>query len=475
MKIRNACATAAAVVLTAGVCAPIACGDSDTNASGGSASTGSTHEGGGGTTATSTIENGGSTSTTTTENGGSSQGGSSAGGGGSGGAPEAAPKNVLYIEKNDPADNANAVLAFKRAVDGSLTPLATPSFPTGGAGIANPTQGLGPDDSDLEIVASPDHKRIFVVNGGSNSIAVFDAHADGTLTKVAGSPFATGGVHPVSIGLAGSVLYVVHQGDQATAPDYRAMSISATGALAPIASSTVAAGMTPSIALVTADHKLVFGDDFMAPLMAAPAGPLRSFTVGNTGLLTNAPNTPMNIPTIEAGQPLALGMALHPTEKILYVNFVQRGQVGVYTYDATGALTYVTETAVMGPAPCWARVSPDGKWLYTTDTANDSISALDVTSPLAPVFLQNVALADQGPLFTTATGMAPTSQAFQEELSPDGNFIYVVSQRSNPDVTVTVGNVIHVLAVAANGMLTEKSDVALDVSTATRPEGLVVF
>ena len=50
---------------------------------------------------------------------------------------------------------------------------------TGGTGVANPQGLLGPDDSDKEVIASPDGRLLFAVNQGSNSIAVFRVIATG--------------------------------------------------------------------------------------------------------------------------------------------------------------------------------------------------------------------------------------------------------------------------------------------------------
>ncbi|MEJ7729580.1 MAG: hypothetical protein WKG00_10215, partial [Polyangiaceae bacterium] len=137
--------------------------------------------------------------------GGGAQGGAGAEGGGGG----ATVASHVYVESNDPA--GNAILAFERGADGSLTGNSE-SYEAGGLGIPNPTQALGPDDSDQDLVFGPDKKRIFAVNSGSDTIAVFDVHDDGSLTPVAGSPFASGGKGPVSIGAAGDKNYVVNRG-----------------------------------------------------------------------------------------------------------------------------------------------------------------------------------------------------------------------------------------------------------------------
>src|SRR6476646_1279689 len=104
--------------------------------------------------------------------------------------------SIVYIESNNPAPNQNAVLAFRRnPATGALKELSGGPFLNG--------QGLlGPDDSDREVIASPDGRFLFAVNQGSNSIAVFRIHENGSLDLVDGHAFSSGGVQPVSLALS---------------------------------------------------------------------------------------------------------------------------------------------------------------------------------------------------------------------------------------------------------------------------------
>jgi len=64
---------------------------------------------------------------------------------------------TVYTETNNPTSGQNAVLAFRRnPFDGSLHQIG--SFATGGTGQGNPTEMLGPDDSDQEVVATADKR-----------------------------------------------------------------------------------------------------------------------------------------------------------------------------------------------------------------------------------------------------------------------------------------------------------------------------
>jgi len=117
---------------------------------------------------------------------------------------------TAYIESNNPNPGQNAVIELKlNAHTGKLTQVG--SFLTGGTGQANPTQKLGPNDSDKQLIASADGKFLFAVNQGSDSIAVFRILDDGGLSKV--GTFASHGVQPVSLALAGHRLIVTNRGD----------------------------------------------------------------------------------------------------------------------------------------------------------------------------------------------------------------------------------------------------------------------
>ncbi len=102
-------------------------------------------------------------------------------------------RNVVYLTSNNPEPGKNSVLAYRRnPTTGGLTLLG--NFPTKGTGFYNNDERLGPDDSDQEIVASEDRRFLFAVNSGSDTVAVFEINADGSLTHVKGSPFPSGGV-----------------------------------------------------------------------------------------------------------------------------------------------------------------------------------------------------------------------------------------------------------------------------------------
>src|SRR6516162_7369964 len=147
---------------------------------------------------------------------------------------------TVFTESNDPEPGHNAVLAFSRGADGTLTRIGT--FRTHGTGQLNLPKVVGPDDSSQEVVATADGRFLFAVNQGSNTVAAFRILRDGRLDFI--GTFDSGGVQPDSIGIAGDRLYVSNRGDATAtnpdgtvAPNITGFTIRSDGRLAPIPNS----------------------------------------------------------------------------------------------------------------------------------------------------------------------------------------------------------------------------------------------
>jgi len=372
-------------------------------------------------------------------------------------------KNIVYVESNDPA--GNAIFAFARNADGSLTPLPGSPFPTGGLGLT-PTFALGPFDSDQEVIVNPSRTMLFAVNGGSDTIAVFRINDDGSLTPVNGSPFPSGGSSPVSVGLANDILCVVNQDEDPGhpgqfLPNYTSFTISANGALTPVNNSTfyVDAGSSPSQALISPDDELMFGADFLGGL-------LRTFKISGNGRLKPRDAQPLP-PAVFAGTgapPLPLGLAVHPNHKLLYVGLVTISQVAVYGYKDSGALEFIRTVPDSGHGVCWLTINNSATRLYASNTGDPSVSVYDISKdPTQPVEIQRV-------------NMTSTGGGFQFRLDSTGSFLHVVTQQSAPTSLVTA-NALHVFKVAPNGTLTEvpSSPTLLPVPNLVRPQGVAAL
>jgi 6-phosphogluconolactonase (cycloisomerase 2 family) len=403
---------------------------------------------------------------------------------------------TVFTESNNPAPGQNAVLAFSRGADGTLTQIGT--FLTHGTGQLNLPKVVGPDDSSQEVVATPDGRFLFAVNQGSNTVAAFRILGDGRLHFI--GTVDSGGVQPDSLGIVGDNLYVSNRGDAANAgpggvpaanpgtvaPNITAFTIDPNGSLDPVANSTVTLpqGTVPSQNLISRDGRFLFSDIFGVNGGTAPqSNTLAPFQIQSDGTLTLAPggNVAAQAPGATTPPPALLGADVNPHLNIVYAGLTGLSEVAVFTYDDTGRLSFVGASAPNadgGSGPCWVAVSPDGKFLYTGDTGSDSVGVYSLANPQHPVQLQELFLG--GPL--TPPGSPPgtprQTTAFQVAVDPSGRFVYAISQNTSPNGTFQEGNQLHILSVARDGTLSEPNGPTIlppgAVPGTAHPQGIAV-
>jgi 6-phosphogluconolactonase (cycloisomerase 2 family) len=386
-------------------------------------------------------------------------------------------RNIVYTETNVATNNGNAILAFQENANGKLTPLPHSPFPTGGFGIADPTftkflgLALLLADNDQNVIVNPEHTRLFAVNSGSNSIAVFNIKKNGNLSPVPGSPFPSGGVDPESLTLANNFLYVGHenlssktpsQDAEDSLPNYTGFTVTSEGQLIPIPDSTVTVpnNSGPAQVLVSPNKKVLFGLEFVG-------GNIRSFKILSDGRLEQSPNSPQQPPQSEYPSSdvprLPLGLQVHPKEPILYAGFPTISKVGVYRYDqATGELTFIRAVPNSGQTVCWLITDRSGKYLYTANSLDNSVSVYNIADdPTTPREIQHLVLKGQGAVTEIA-------------LNSNESFLEVIGRRNSADILE--GDGVHVLKVNQNdGTLTEvdSSPTAIESVNGSVPKGLV--
>ncbi len=424
----------------------------------------------------------------------------------------------LYIESNDHADGKNSIIAYERAEDGRLSLHSKGPFLTDGTGIDNNTNGkLGPNDNDTPIIASADGKRLFAVNGHSNTIAVFDIEPDGALTPVAGSPFPSKGVGPASLSISGDILLVANRNEDpgqiealrgAALSNYTSFRVEDDGRLTYL--STIESGdghKATQILFAAASPGLAFGNDFqvdadfdgdgtVSKLFSTEAsvrGGLRSFTLSDEGVLkqvnrTDLPETVDPAPDVPT---IPLGIWDHPDKKLVYVGLVTRNQLGVFRYNDNGELSFVGAVENSGQDICWLRVNKAGTRLYAvnnlpregTDDTTSTITVFDISGDRAekPVEISRTAIPlPLGTFVNNRVSEQPNSTAFQLTIDEAEEFLYVINQRINQtDENVSAdGNVLHAFHIEDDGSLSAVASYHLledGVSHRARPQGVVAI
>lgn len=119
-----------------------------------------------------------------------------------------ASRVVGHVYVNDNSAPVNSVAGFDRHADGSLTAIPASPFAVGGSGTGHA------DASQGSLQLSADGRYLLAVDAGSDQISVLRIQHDGSLRAVPGSPIASNGVDPVSIGVHRDLVYVANAGQR---------------------------------------------------------------------------------------------------------------------------------------------------------------------------------------------------------------------------------------------------------------------
>jgi 6-phosphogluconolactonase len=353
------------------------------------------------------------------------------------------PSDVVgHVYLNDNTAGTNTIAAFDRHADGTLTPLPGSPFAAGGSGAG---KGLASQGA-LQITGNG--RYLLAVDAGSNQISVLRIRHDGSLTPVRGGAVASGGADPVSIAAHGNLVYVANAG--AGGSDYTGFTLGDQGRLSPLADSTVTLpdGSGPGDVLFNNDGTRLVGTEIGTSV-------IDSFIVGSDGLLHAAPGSPFKAQGLGP-----FGSEFRPTNpNQLFVSNAHDG-AGLGTvsgfYDsANGTLSSIGSSpfADLQTAPCWVEISPDGQFLFTVNTGSGEIS--------------RYAIAPGGAL--TLLGSTPVSAsggvgAVDARLSPDGQTLYVNESRIGKVGEFAVND----------GNLTELAGSPVSLPAGATPAGIAV-
>jgi len=402
--------------------------------------------------------------------------------------------HFVYTQTND---SPNAIVGFRRDQLGNLSPVPGSPFATGGTGVFDPAGILGPFDADQQLAIDRDRFLLFAVNAGSNTIAAFHIVPEsGSLVPVHGSPFPSGGINPISVGVRGDQLVIINQNqNQANpasvngqTPNIVTRHITLEGRLVELLDDTtlpLPQGSSPSQALTTNTGPFVFDPEFAPPAQAPanppfPVGTLASYRLSPTGKLTPTSGSPPAFDSTAAPGVLTaapLGAWASPVARELYVGVTGQSALATFTWDHEGNPSFQSLVPLTGKAVCWVRVNHKGSRVYTSNTGSHTIDTLDiVTDPARPIDLSQSA----------AIGGPQGTATLELEVDPTDAFVYVVSQSdavggsatTPPTTRATVPNKLHVLKVSRDGnSLTEVSTGTPipTINPAAKIHGVAVF
>lgn len=318
---------------------------------------------------------------------------------------------VGHVYVDDNTAGTNTIAGFDRHADGSLSPLPGSSFSAGGAGTGTILGSQGP----LQITS--DGRYVLAVDAGSNQISVLRIGRDGALHLVEDSLIGSGGIEPISIAVHDRLVYVANSGNGTTGANYTGFTFNPSGHLTPLAGSTfpLPADSGPGQVLFNRDGTRLAGTRVNTSL-------IDSFIVGDDGHLTAAAGSPY---AAQATGPF--GSAFRPTDPTqLFVSNAHagagNGSVSAFSDDRNGVLTSIGASPYpdFQTAPCWVGITPDGQDLFAVNTGSGSISRYAIAANGTLTLLGSTP-------FHNATGLRP----FELQVDATGSYAYVVDGGGN--------------------------------------------
>jgi DNA-binding beta-propeller fold protein YncE len=330
-------------------------------------------------------------------------------------------RHVVFVQTDNTA--GNSIVAYHRAPDGTLQQAGT--YPTGGLGGVLAGSVVDHLASQGSLTYDPAYGLLIAVNAGSDTISVFGAHGDRLwLRQVIGS----GGTFPVSVAVAGNLVYVLNALGGGSVQGYRIFA----GQLSPLAGSNRSLGLNPSASpqFTNTPGQVAFSPDGSQLIVTTKAN---GDDIDVFGVLGNGQLTPAPVVNSEPGTvPFAVTF---DSAGHLVVAEAGTNALATFALSPGGAVTLLSAVGTGEMATCWV-TSADGL-LFASNAGSGSVSGYSV-NPAGLLTLLGKTGTDAGPVDSAA--------------SPDGNYLYVQTGGSG---------IVDEFAVGAGGTLSELGSVTV--------------
>lgn len=314
--------------------------------------------------------------------------------------PAAASADRSVYVSNSGSSGDGSLAAFN-ADGGVLTTLAGSPLAAG--------------DNVNGVAVSPDARNVYVANTGDDTIGVYKAKADGTLTAQGETP--VGANQPTGLGFTpdGKFLLATNRDSSDAAPCVSVLAVDPDdGSLTLVPSSPVSIGISdPRAVVVSPDGRFVYVTG-----RRGPSGPpasnadtaIASLTISPDGSLHTIAGSPLYLPGVVNG----FGASTTPDGAHLYVAQSSGDKIYAFNLNATtGAPSAMAGSpyATAGDAPSELAVTPDGEQLWVSEVFGKSVEGFGV-NPGTGQLTQNV------------DPVIMTGQARGIAVSPDNAFLY---------------------------------------------------
>lgn len=305
-----------------------------------------------------------------------------------------------YVFTNNNVSGPNTVSAFSVDANGALTPIAGSPFATGGLG-----SGGGFFAANRATIGTAS-KFLFASNEQTNNVSVFSIDpATGALSLVPGGPFPTGGASAgagISLGVTPDNQFLFASSPSST--NITVFSIAANGTLTPISGSPFAVPGIPDGIKVSPDGR------FLAMALISPDA-VGIFTIAANGSLTAVPGSPF--PAAAFGS--VAGVEINCASSLLFggeANLTGT-HIDVFSIGSNGALTPIPGSPFndqgFGINSNVVVLSPSDRHLFVSNQISNTITVFNVASDGALSLVPGSPFADaSGTPTTMATNEAGT-------------------------------------------------------------------
>jgi 6-phosphogluconolactonase len=291
----------------------------------------------------------------------------------------------------------NAVLAFKRGLDGSITPAGR--TPTSGVGTGG---GLG---SQGALAITPNGHWLVAVNAGSHDVSVFSV--SGTSLRLA-SVTPSGGQMPISVATRSGLVYVLNAGGSGNVAGFR---LDGYGRLKPISGatrplSTSASG--PAQVAITHDLRNVVVTE-KATSSVVTYAVYEDGSLGGAAVTASSGQTPFGFALTSDGT-LVVSEAVGAAAGAGTVSSYRVGNSSMPSLRSSSVRTNQT-------APCWVAITGDDAYAYSANTPSGTVSGFSIDTAGGLTVLPG-----DGRAAVTGEGSRPTDLA----VSRGAPFLYVL-------------------------------------------------
>jgi 6-phosphogluconolactonase (cycloisomerase 2 family) len=332
-------------------------------------------------------------------------------------------EGAVFIQTD--STNGNAIVAYDRAPDGTLSQAGT--YPTGGVGGQLGGSVVDHLASEGSLAYDQAGHLLYAVNAGSNTVSVFKVSGD---TLRLEQVVSSGGTFPTSIATDGNLVYVVNARDGGSIQGYTRSGDQLSLVPGWNRALGLSTNVPPDSEFLNAPGQIVFTPDGQQLIVSTKMNGdnLDVFAISGDG-------SPSATPTVNPDASAIPFALTFDQSGDLLVAAPGPNTVTSFSVAPDGPLTEIQSVATGQGATCW--IVGTGDYFYTSNAGSASVSAFS----------------DTGPDTLTALGNTTTDPGtIDAAISRQGRYLYVETGANG---------IVDEFAIGAGGSLTSIGSVAV--------------